>query len=125
VWQVVKKLIFLKFGSGSVSGLNKNAGSGLNQFGSTTLAKSLKHHFISRDFPFKIVFFYSSVKYSCNVQYNEGELCLDPSAYADYGPYMPGFVTVPYNDLTALEEKLKVPGHNEEKQSYTDIQFIM
>lgn len=33
----------------------------------------------------------------------------DPSAYADYGPYMPGFLTVPYNNLTALEEKLKDP----------------
>lgn len=33
----------------------------------------------------------------------------DPSAYADYGPYMPGFLTVPYNNLPALEEKLKDP----------------
>jgi hypothetical protein len=32
----------------------------------------------------------------------------DPSAYADYGPFMPGFVTVPYNNLAALEEQLKV-----------------
>merc|ERR1719495_2463418 len=33
----------------------------------------------------------------------------DPSAYADYGPFMPGFVSVPYNDLAALEEQLKDP----------------
>merc|ERR1719206_432405 len=33
----------------------------------------------------------------------------DPSAYADYGPFMPGFVTVPYNNLAALEEELKDP----------------
>merc|ERR1711970_1691856 len=33
----------------------------------------------------------------------------DPSAYSDYGPYMPGFVTVPYNNLAALEEELKDP----------------
>lgn len=33
----------------------------------------------------------------------------DPSAYADYGPFMPGFVTVPYNNLPALEEQLKDP----------------
>ena len=33
----------------------------------------------------------------------------DPSAYSDYGPFMPGFVSVPYNDLAALEEQLKVP----------------
>jgi len=33
----------------------------------------------------------------------------DPSAYADYGPFMPGFVTVPYNDLSALEAQLRDP----------------
>jgi len=33
----------------------------------------------------------------------------DPSAYNDYGPFMPGFVTVPYNNLAALEEELKDP----------------
>ena len=33
----------------------------------------------------------------------------DPSAYGDYGPFMPGFVTVPYNNLAALEEELKDP----------------
>jgi ornithine--oxo-acid transaminase len=33
----------------------------------------------------------------------------DPSAYSDYGPFMPGFLSVPYNDLPALEERLKDP----------------
>merc|ERR1719206_191673 len=33
----------------------------------------------------------------------------DPSAYGDYGPFMPGFATVPYNNLAALEEELKDP----------------
>ncbi|KAH3708120.1 ornithine aminotransferase, mitochondrial-like isoform X2 [Dreissena polymorpha] len=33
----------------------------------------------------------------------------DPSAYADYGPFMPGFELVPYNNIEALEEKLKDP----------------
>ncbi|WAR21349.1 OAT-like protein [Mya arenaria] len=33
----------------------------------------------------------------------------DPSAYEGYGPFMPGFELVPYNDLVALEEKLKDP----------------
>lgn len=28
----------------------------------------------------------------------------DPDAYNDYGPYTPGFVNIPYNDLDALEE---------------------
>jgi ornithine--oxo-acid transaminase len=28
----------------------------------------------------------------------------DPSSYRDFGPYMPGFELVPYNDLQALEE---------------------
>merc|ERR1711971_677379 len=28
----------------------------------------------------------------------------DPSAYNDYGPFMPGFVSVPYNNLAALDE---------------------
>jgi ornithine--oxo-acid transaminase len=33
----------------------------------------------------------------------------DPEARADYGPYTPGFITIPYNDLTALENALKDP----------------
>ena len=31
----------------------------------------------------------------------------DPVARKDYGPYTPGFVTIPYNDLDALERELK------------------
>jgi len=31
----------------------------------------------------------------------------DPSAYTDFGPYMPGFVVIPYNDLPALAHALK------------------
>ncbi len=31
----------------------------------------------------------------------------DPDAYKDYGPYTPGFVKIPYNDLEALENELK------------------
>merc|ERR1711970_1227546 len=33
----------------------------------------------------------------------------DPSAYSDYGPFMPGFVNVPYNDLVSLEKELADP----------------
>lgn len=33
----------------------------------------------------------------------------DPDAYTGYGPYTPGFVTVPYNDLDALASELKDP----------------
>ncbi len=33
----------------------------------------------------------------------------DPDAYNDYGPYTPGFVKIPYNDLAALENELKDP----------------
>ena len=33
----------------------------------------------------------------------------DPSAYADYGPYLPGFEIVKYNDLSALEKALEDP----------------
>jgi len=33
----------------------------------------------------------------------------DPLARNEYGPYLPGFITIPYNDLTALEEVLKDP----------------
>ena len=33
----------------------------------------------------------------------------DPSAYADYGPYLPGFEIVKYNDLDALEKALEDP----------------
>lgn len=31
----------------------------------------------------------------------------DPTAYNRFGPYMPGFVSVPYNDLAALEKALQ------------------
>ncbi len=31
----------------------------------------------------------------------------DPDAYKGYGPYTPGFITVPYNDLEALEKEFK------------------
>ena len=33
----------------------------------------------------------------------------DPDAYSDYGPYTPGFVNIPYNDLDALESALQDP----------------
>jgi ornithine--oxo-acid transaminase len=31
----------------------------------------------------------------------------DPSSYKNFGPFMPGFSLIPYNDLDALETKLK------------------
>jgi ornithine--oxo-acid transaminase len=31
----------------------------------------------------------------------------DPSSYKNFGPYMPGFIQIPYNDLDALKEALK------------------
>lgn len=33
----------------------------------------------------------------------------DPDCYGNYGPYLPGIDMVPYNDLSALEDKLKDP----------------
>lgn len=33
----------------------------------------------------------------------------DPDAYKGYGPYTPGFIKIPYNDIPALEEALKDP----------------
>ena len=33
----------------------------------------------------------------------------DPSSYGRFGPYMPGFVIVPYNDLSALQQALSDP----------------
>ena len=33
----------------------------------------------------------------------------DPEAYRDYGPYPPGFVKIPYNDIPALERALEDP----------------
>lgn len=33
----------------------------------------------------------------------------DPDAYNDYGPYTPGFVNIPYNDLKELEKALEDP----------------
>jgi ornithine--oxo-acid transaminase len=31
----------------------------------------------------------------------------DPSSYKGFGPYMPGYISVPYNDLTALEKAMQ------------------
>jgi acetylornithine/succinyldiaminopimelate/putrescine aminotransferase len=31
----------------------------------------------------------------------------DPSSFGGYGPFMPGFEIIPYNDLPALEAKLE------------------
>ncbi|NCD43401.1 MAG: ornithine--oxo-acid transaminase [Bacteroidia bacterium] len=33
----------------------------------------------------------------------------DPDARKDYGPYTPGFITIPYNDIPALENELQDP----------------
>jgi ornithine--oxo-acid transaminase len=33
----------------------------------------------------------------------------DPTSYSKFGPYMPGFDIIPYNDLPALEKALKDP----------------
>src|SRR2546423_10759152 len=33
----------------------------------------------------------------------------DPSSYKGFGPYMPGFETVPYNDLVGLEKSFQDP----------------
>jgi len=33
----------------------------------------------------------------------------DPESFGNFGPYMPGFTIVPYDDLAALEEELKDP----------------
>ena len=34
---------------------------------------------------------------------------VDPSSTAGFGPYMPGYIILPYNDISALEEALKDP----------------
>ena len=36
-------------------------------------------------------------------------LSTDPVAYKDYGPYTPGFIKIPYNDLNALGKVLEDP----------------
>jgi ornithine--oxo-acid transaminase len=33
----------------------------------------------------------------------------DPDSYTHYGPYTPGFVNIPYNDIESLEKELKDP----------------
>ena len=33
----------------------------------------------------------------------------DPDAYNDYGPYTPGFINIPFDDVVALEEALSQP----------------
>lgn len=35
-------------------------------------------------------------------------MCLaDPESFGGFGPFMPGFEVIPYNDLKALEAKLQ------------------
>jgi len=36
-------------------------------------------------------------------------LSTDPDAYSDYGPFTPGFVKIPYNDIDALARELEDP----------------
>ena len=38
-----------------------------------------------------------------------GSMSTDPSSYADFGPYTPGFIKIPYNNVDALAEALKDP----------------
>lgn len=33
----------------------------------------------------------------------------DPDSYGGFGPFTPGFITIPYNDLSALEKELQDP----------------
>jgi ornithine--oxo-acid transaminase len=33
----------------------------------------------------------------------------DPDSYGDYGPFTPGFIKIPYNDVNALEKELSHP----------------
>ncbi len=33
--------------------------------------------------------------------------CADPESFGGFGPFMPGFEVIPYNDLKALEAKLE------------------
>ncbi|MCX7986585.1 MAG: ornithine--oxo-acid transaminase [Bacteroidales bacterium] len=33
----------------------------------------------------------------------------DPDSYGDYGPFTPGFIKIPYNDIAALEKALEDP----------------
>lgn len=33
----------------------------------------------------------------------------DPDSYSGFGPFTPGFITIPYNDIEALEKELKDP----------------
>jgi ornithine--oxo-acid transaminase len=33
----------------------------------------------------------------------------DPDSYSDYGPFTPGFIKIPYNDIPALEKALNEP----------------
>ncbi|MDK0628439.1 aminotransferase class III-fold pyridoxal phosphate-dependent enzyme, partial [Clostridium perfringens] len=33
----------------------------------------------------------------------------DPTCYQGFGPYMPGFKLIPYNDVEALEKELQDP----------------
>lgn len=36
----------------------------------------------------------------------------DPSAYEEFGPYLPGLEGIPFNDIDALEKKLREEGDN-------------
>ena len=39
----------------------------------------------------------------------------DPTSYGGFGPFMPGFVIIPYNDLNALEVRLQHSRYSDEQ----------
>lgn len=44
---------------------------------------------------------------SCHAHIYFTRLPADPDSFGGFGPFMPGFEVIPYNDLNALEHKLK------------------
>lgn len=45
--------------------------------------------------------------YSSQGRVNVAAVCPDPESYGGFGPFVPGFEIIPYNDLAALEAKLE------------------
>ena len=45
----------------------------------------------------------------------------DPSCYEGFGPYMPNFKIIPYNDLKALEVSSPLLAHNRPHKAKRDI----
>ena len=56
---------------------------------------------------FEIAFSHAFHHYLWHSLPDRPSVCADPESFGGFGPYMPGFERIPYNDLGALEAALE------------------